>query len=106
MPGATNRELFACANNGGAADGSISLLDFDGAPEGFGDIDFESRMLSVAEGLTPYSGGGNIFTDDRAPVELLGMGVIDELISDELGYYKQVFHEKGLFGLISELTGS
>lgn len=53
VPGATNRELFACANNGGAADGSISLLDFDGAPEGFGDIDFESRMLSVAEGLTP-----------------------------------------------------
>ena len=106
VPGTTNRELFARASDGGAADGSISLLDFDGAPEGFGDIDFESRMLSVAEGLTPYSGGDNIFTDDRAPVELLGMGVIDGLISDELGYYKQVFHEKGLLGLISELTGS
>ncbi len=111
VPGATNRELFARNTADGNASlpnngGSISLLDFDGAPEGFGDIDFESRMLSVSEELTPYSGGDNIFTDDRAPVELLGMGVIDELISDELGYYKQVFHEKGLFGLISELTGS
>lgn len=34
-------------------------------------------------------------TDDKAPVELLGMKVIDELIRDEVGYYKEIFQEGG-----------
>ncbi|MCR5202635.1 MAG: fused MFS/spermidine synthase [Lachnospiraceae bacterium] len=41
-----------------------------------------------------------IFTDDKAPVELLGMKVIDEVISDELGYYKAAFKKDGFKGLL------
>ena len=35
-------------------------------------------------------------TDDKAPVELLGMQVIDGLIQNEIGYYKEIFREDGI----------
>lgn len=41
-------------------------------------------MSRVEEGLVPVEGGGLILTDDKAPVELLGMRVLDEMISSEL----------------------
>ena len=43
-------------------------------------------------------------TDDKAPVELLGMQVIDGLIGDEVSYYKGIYKEGGLKGLIEQLT--
>lgn len=41
-----------------------------------------------------------IMTDDQAPVELLGMQVIDELIADEVSYYKKIYQEGGIKGLL------
>ena len=48
-----------------------------------------------------YHGGPRVLTDDQAPVELLGMRVIDELIQEELGYYKELFQEKGIEGVLN-----
>ena len=42
-------------------------------------------------------------TDDKAPVELLGMKVIDQLIRDEIGYYKEIFEKEGIRGLLEEM---
>ena len=42
-------------------------------------------------------------TDDKAPVELLGMGVIDDLIRQEVSYYRNLYEQKGLRGLAEEL---
>jgi hypothetical protein len=42
-------------------------------------------------------------TDDKAPVELLGMQVIDELIQDEVAYYKKIYNEKGISGVLEML---
>lgn len=42
-------------------------------------------------------------TDDKAPVELLGMRVIDDLIQDEVSYYKGIYEREGLSGLIEML---
>ena len=50
--------------------------------------------------MIPYENTGLIFTDDKAPVELLGMEVIDTLINGEIGYYKEIFEKDGLSGLI------
>ena len=50
-----------------------------------------SMMEEVDRKLTYDEGGELILTDDKAPVELLGMQVIDEMISDELEYYKELF---------------
>ena len=48
-------------------------------------------MRTVDEKLTLYEGGDHILTDDKAPVELLGMKVIDEIISEELESFKEQF---------------
>ena len=53
--------------------------------------------------MTAYQGGGHILTDDQAPVELLGMRVIDSLIEDEIGYYKEIFQEQGISGLLESM---
>lgn len=49
------------------------------------------------------SKGNYILTDDQAPVELLGMQVIDELIKDEVQYYKDIYKERGIKGLMESL---
>ena len=58
------------------------------------------KMLAVADRSVLYEGGDYLLTDDQAPVELLGMRVIDSLIRDELGYYKKAFQENGIRGLL------
>ena len=42
-------------------------------------------------------------TDDKAPVELLGMRVIDELIRNEVAYYKNIYEEQGIRGVMNAL---
>ena len=68
--------------------------------ENITDDTLKELMQTVAEGLVPYSGKGNILTDDKAPVELLGMRVIDDIIQDELAYYKEKFKKDGISGII------
>ena len=89
----TNRELFA-SDNGNITDlleSSIQKLDND---------ELRGMMALVKSELKPYTAGDRILTDDKAPVELLGMKVIDDIIQDELVYYKKAFAEKGIKGLI------
>ena len=62
------------------------------------------RMMDkVAANLEDYTGGDNIFTDDKAPVELLGMRVIDEIIGDELDGIRETYEAEGFAGLIDML---
>ena len=62
--------------------------------------DYADMMRTVYSKLTPYEGGSCILTDDKAPVEVLGMRVLDELIGDELNYYKDELRTGGLSALI------
>ena len=39
---------------------------------------------------------GYILTDDKAPVELLGMDVLDDMIFDELDYYRNLIKGKSI----------
>lgn len=89
VPGTTNTELFACLNPNAVEvliQASASISD----PELF------SVMDKVTAKLELYSGGNLILTDDKAPVEMLGMKVIDEIIENELDYYRAQFKERGL----------
>ncbi len=47
----------------------------------------KGQLLSVLSGLKEEEGGERILTDDRAPVELLGMKALDALIADTLEAY-------------------
>ena len=68
------------------------------------DKDITELMKRIDKDFTRYRGGNRIMTDDKAPVELLGMKVIDELIFEEVSYYKDVYKEEGLKGLIDALS--
>lgn len=96
VSGSTNRELFASQNGEIAA----VLAEQAGAlPDG----QLKAMMQYVGKNLEPCEKGNLILTDDKAPVELLGMRVIDGIIRDEIGYYKEVFKKKGISGLLNEM---
>ena len=57
----------------------------------------------VIASLSLMHAGEYLMTDDKAPVELLGMQVIDELIRDEVAYYRGVFEKEGIQGLLEQL---
>lgn len=91
--GSTNRELFASENP--------QMLEVLSENK----VELENEALydmisSVSANLVQYEGGDKILTDDKAPVELLGMNVIDDIIQEELVYYKQKFKEEGIRGLL------
>ena len=56
----------------------------------------EDFMKRVPDQLTDYNPGNHVLTDDKAPVEVLGMQAIDELISEELAVYKKMYEKQGL----------
>lgn len=90
----SNRELFA--SNSGKMKESLTanLTKAD-------DNALKNMIQNVSDNLKEYKSDKKyILTDDKAPVELLGMKVIDEMISDEISYYKKIFKEKGLKGLL------
>ena len=96
VKGSTNRELFA-------SDNPQMLLNLASNREKIADEDLASMMAQVSDNMTAYEAGNYIMTDDKAPVELLGMRVIDELIRDEVSYYKRIYEEKGVQGVIDAL---
>lgn len=89
----TNRELFA-------SDSPEMLNIFNQKIEILENDNLYSMMKTVSANLAEYQSNGRILTDDKAPVELLGMDVIDDIIEDELVYYKQKFKEDGIKGLL------
>lgn len=128
--GSTNRELFAGENPdmlktaeenitklaqgenmaGGAGENASGESMAGGAGESAdGGVNRESQteladMLKYAyEQLMPYEKGNYLLTDDKAPVELLGMQVIDGIIQSEIGYYKEIFKEDGIEGLLNSM---
>ena len=96
VKGSTNRELFA-AMQGDLTEKLRGSIIKD--PQ----EDLRDMMRLVYAGLEEYEAGGHVMTDDKAPVELLGMRVIDALIADEVSVYKKVYEEKGLQGLMEVL---
>ncbi len=96
VPGSENRELFAFRNT----DQLDRLTAFESD-----DFALNAQMCTVEKELHVYEGGSLILTDDKAPVELLGMSVMDEMIGSELQYFKDVVDRQGFSGLIRTLLG-
>ena len=94
--GSTNRELFA-------SDNPQMIENLKRHKETVADESLLAMMQTVSENLLPYEAGNRIMTDDKAPVELLGMRVIDELIRNEVAYYKNIYEEQGIRGVMNAL---
>lgn len=96
VAGSTNRELFA-SNSADMLEVMKSNLE---RQQGGEVADMVERVLQE---LIVYEPGSYLMTDDKAPVELLGMQVIDDLIKDEVNFYKGVYEKEGLKGLLNRL---
>lgn len=84
VPNTTNRELFAKKPGSGSEDLEWYMEEV------------ASRFRKVNE---PDS-ASTILTDDKAPVEVLGMHAIDQIIADEAGPYRQILKDEGFGGLL------
>ena len=93
VPRNSNRELFASMT----ADPGELLAAFSAGPEG----GLADHLTAVGSGLKLCAQvNAMILTDDRAPVEVLGMSMIDRLITDEIGYYRDIYERDGLRAVI------
>ncbi len=93
VAGSTNRELFA-------SDNAKMLANLEAGRERLQDGGLYGMMERASGGLERYAAGQYVLTDDRAPVELLSIQVIDDLIGDEVSYYKRIYEEEGIRGLL------
>ena len=96
VPGSTNRELFASDRN---FDRESFAQYLDAQPR----EDLRELLARAADSMVRYEGGAYLLTDDRAPVELLGMRAIDSIIREEIGVYKELFRREGIRGLLRGL---
>ncbi len=96
VAGSTNRELFASNNPDMLArmEENLALCE---------NSELLWMLTRVAGDLQPYEAGDYQMTDDRAPVELLSMQVIDDLIRDEVAYYKRIYESYGPQAVIDSL---
>lgn len=93
----SNVEVF-CSNGGSPIETMSANLELENDPQ------LKNLIGGVFDSLEKYVPGDRIMTDDRAPVELLGMRAIDALIFDEAEYYKEIFRTGGFKALIRSLS--
>ncbi len=96
VKGSTNRELFA-------SDNADMLEIFQQNVTTLENQNLQNMMETVSVQSQAYHAGNYLMTDDKAPVELLGMRVIDQLIQDEVAYYKGIYEKEGINGLLNSL---
>ncbi len=97
VQGSTNKELFATDDEGFMTKLSDNLeLEENEA--------LKAMMQRVRDTSLAYESKGHLMTDDKAPVELLGIKQIDLIIKDEVSYYKQIYEKYGIKGLLDLLT--
>lgn len=92
VPATTNCELFASRRDGMQERLRSSLA-------GIEDVQLQDLMRQISDSLKKYEPGDHRMTDDRAPVELLGIRVIDDLIRQEVSYYRGLYDREGIDGL-------
>ncbi|WP_240542285.1 spermidine synthase [Bifidobacterium felsineum] len=108
VPNTTNRELFAKkpADNQSTSDmkqiaQADSLRQRTYARTSSSELEW--YMEEVAGRFTAVSepdSSSTILTDDKAPVEVLGMRAIDQIIAQEAGPYREILQKEGIGGLL------
>ena len=96
VPGETNLELFASQNPN-------MIAKFHEQTELEDNEELRVAMQQVGELLAEYQPGNHILTDDCAPVELLGMRMIDDLIREQVERYRKIYQEGGMKALLEQL---
>lgn len=95
VPGNTNRELFA-----GERGLKASLAQNSQTVR---NSQLKDLLATIGNRAVLYHSGGRKFTDDKAPVELLGMQELDGLIRQEAERYKEIYRKEGIEGVLQDL---
>ena len=101
VPHTTNRELFAL-KRGSASSPSIRQRI---AAMRAGNTALDRAVDQVDPVFEPVHVGRRpvVLTDDKAPVEVLGMRAIDGIIAEQAGPYRQILRDEGIGGLLREV---
>ncbi|MBP0966669.1 MAG: fused MFS/spermidine synthase, partial [Oscillospiraceae bacterium] len=91
--GSSNRELFASQDAEMTERLAANIAECENGA-------LRDMLTQVQERLVRCEAGSRILTDDKAPVELLGMKTIDSMISEQLSYYRERFEKDGIAGII------
>jgi hypothetical protein len=92
IPGSANSVLFASV-------APMDLEQYEVLVQSLDDAELQQLMRETASLMTPYRSQGHLLTDDQAPVELLGMRMIDALIRQEAEPLRRRVREEGLQAL-------
>ncbi len=84
VTGGTNCEVFAFQS-------PKAMETFEAGRASLEEEALFGMMETVLAQMELREPGNLILTDDKAPVELLGMQVLDEIIGDELEYYRELY---------------
>ena len=92
--GVTNRVLFAAAHE-------KVFSELRTRAEALEDEKLSRLMIRIADEWQAPECGENILTDDRAPVEILSMRALDNIIQKNLQHYKEIYRREGLDGVLN-----
>lgn len=97
VPRTTNRELFAKRMGDGARSIEASIRRMD---EGDSRLDRAVQAVDPTFRGVTVSDAPTVLTDDKAPVEVLGMRAIDGIIAEQAEPYRRILREEGIGGLL------
>lgn len=97
VPRTTNRELFAKRMGDGARSIEASIRRMD---EGDSRLDRAVQAVDPTFRGVTVSAVPTVLTDDKAPVEVLGMRAIDGIIAEQAEPYRKILREEGIGGLL------
>ncbi|PAU68838.1 spermidine synthase [Bifidobacterium italicum] len=98
VPDTTNRELFALKRAGASSpsiERRIAAMRSGGAQ-----LDHAVQQVDPVFRPVAVDGDPIVLTDDKAPVELLGMRAIDGIIAEQAGPYREILEREGIGGLL------
>ncbi len=91
----TNREVFASSG-----DFTAQLRVGTAALE---NPSLASLMSEIGNNMSAWPAGQNVLTDDKAPVEILGMQAMNGLINDGIKSYQDMLRKEGIEGVLNQL---
>ena len=69
------------------------------------DSELQKVFYKLGNNLKPYEDSGVRLYDETCEVEMRSMYTLDDMVQEELEYYRNVYKEKGIKGLFKELLG-
>ncbi|MCH5171937.1 MAG: fused MFS/spermidine synthase [Erysipelotrichales bacterium] len=101
VPNGSGMEVFSSKNN------DVNLLErIQNIDASDYEYALELKFNQMKRGLKEYKDTGIRLYDDTCDVEIRSIRALDNIINAELEYYRRIFKEKGIRGLMEELFRS